>query len=279
MIHKYLLLLLSLFLLFSCGLKKNLTQSNKPHTFIKANDTISVMSFNIRSCRPIGKKFAEIDSTAAAIARYNPDIVFLQEVDKNSRRSLNQDEAQLLAKKTGLVNFYFVKGINEEGGEFGDAIITRFPIIDQRGVLLPKVPVKGRYVEQRDLNILTLKLPSGNSICAACSHFCLTQQNRTPQAYKVIEELSAIKLPVIFGADLNDEPGGETLNILKSAFTLTCKKNNSYTFPVPIPKNQIDFIMYRPANQFRLISHCVCLKELYASDHFPILAKIVVFSK
>lgn len=277
--RKIIILLGFLSLILGCGIEKNFAQiGDQKQKSIRSDDTILVMSFNIRSCRPIGKKFAEIDSTAAAITRQHPDIVFLQEVDKNSSRSLLQDETKLLAEKTGLLNYFFVKGIDEEGGEFGDAIITKYPILKKEGLLLPKVPVKGRYVEQRVLNMLTLRLPSGNDICAAVSHFCLTQENRTPQACKVAEELSKFNLPVIFGADLNDEPGGQTINILDTVFTRTCNSSDQYTFPVPVPKSQIDFIMYRPANRFKVIFHQVCLKENYASDHFPILAKIVLIN-
>lgn len=233
------------------------------------------MSFNIRSCRPIGKEIAEVDSTAAAISRHHPDIVFLQEVDNGTKRSLRQDQTKLLAEKTGLLNYYFVKGISENGGEFGDAIITRFPITEKRGLLLPKIPVEGRYVEQRVLNIVTLKLPSGANICAACSHFALTQENRILQANKVIEELSSVHLPIIFAADLNAHPGSPTLTILESEFMRTCQ-TNCLTFPVPVPKTEIDFIMYKSSTRINVISSKVCLNEIYASDHFPVIARIEI---
>jgi endonuclease/exonuclease/phosphatase family metal-dependent hydrolase len=262
------------FLFLACGTgKKTVHSVSRDQERVTSDEIISVMSFNIRSCRPIGKKVAEVDSTAAAIIRQHPDIVFLQEVDNGTRRSLGQDQAKQLAEKTGLLNYYFVKGIIEDGGEFGDAIITRFPIVEKRGLLLPKVTVKGRYVEQRVLNMVTLKLPSGATVCAACSHFDLTQENRTLQAYEVIKELSAVHQPVIFAADLNDHVGSKTLNILDSVFLRTCKSDCN-TFPVPVPKTEIDFIMYRSSDHISVISHEVCLKEDYASDHFPVVAKI-----
>lgn len=56
------------------------------------------------------------------------DIVGLQEVDNNSRRSYNINQAQWLAGELGYEYYHFTKTTTKDGGDYGHAILSRFPI-------------------------------------------------------------------------------------------------------------------------------------------------------
>ncbi len=87
---------------------------------------------------PPGKTgLIDIDAIARVINDAHPDIVALQEVDKGTARSGAIDEAKLLAEKTGL-QYQFYKAIDHDGGEYGLAILSRYPLKATKLVPLPQ---------------------------------------------------------------------------------------------------------------------------------------------
>ncbi|MGU3470224.1 endonuclease/exonuclease/phosphatase family protein [Paenibacillus sp. D51F] len=76
----------------------------------------------------------DIQRTAAVIAGAGPDIVFLQEVDRFVSRSGGVDQMMRLAELTGLSHVQFGRSIDLEGGEYGNGILSRYPL--QRLALL-----------------------------------------------------------------------------------------------------------------------------------------------
>ena len=69
-----------------------------------------------------------LDRVAAAIREISPDIVGLQEVDVNCERSGYADEPAELARLAGYPYYAFAKAIPLGSGEYGTAILSRFPI-------------------------------------------------------------------------------------------------------------------------------------------------------
>ena len=65
-----------------------------------------------------------------------PDLVALQEVDQNTTRTLKVDQAAELARLTGL-HFAYGKAMDYEGGGYGQAILSRYPIRHSEVYFLP----------------------------------------------------------------------------------------------------------------------------------------------
>ncbi|MNQ91824.1 hypothetical protein D3C85_1072220 [compost metagenome] len=80
------------------------------------------MTYNIHVGIPASGSTPNLAATAAVINAASPDLVALQEVDKNTTRSGGVDQAAYLATATGM-NYYFAKAINRFGGEYGIAIL------------------------------------------------------------------------------------------------------------------------------------------------------------
>lgn len=74
---------------------------------------------------------------ANAIIKLAPDIVGFQEIDKNTTRSQNQDQIKILAEKTGYPYYQFTKAIDYQGGEYGHAILSRYPIVSYEATTIP----------------------------------------------------------------------------------------------------------------------------------------------
>ena len=69
-----------------------------------------------------------LDRVAEAILEISPDIIGLEEVDVNCERSGYVDEPAELARLAGYPYYAFAKAINLGDGEYGTAILSRYPI-------------------------------------------------------------------------------------------------------------------------------------------------------
>nr|WP_315823812.1 endonuclease/exonuclease/phosphatase family protein [Paraflavitalea speifideiaquila] len=106
------------------------------------------MSYNIHHANPPSKAgVIDLDAIAAVINKYKPDVVALQEVDVNTKRS-GLNEAFLLAQKTKM-NFYFARAIDYDGGQYGVAILSKYAL--SGGFTLPLPTLAGSNGEPRVL--------------------------------------------------------------------------------------------------------------------------------
>lgn len=102
------------------------------------------MSFNIRHAEGMDGQ-VNLPKIAALIQEGNPDLVALQGVDRGTKRTKNADQARFLAAQLKM-NYVFVKTQNEDGGETGNAILSRFPIGPHKVLQLPKTSDNERAI-------------------------------------------------------------------------------------------------------------------------------------
>lgn len=98
--------------------------------------TFTLASFNICSAHFKEGHYTEKNLAALAeeIAKSGADVACLQEVDRGAARSRGVDMPAYLAAHTQLAHHYFIKIRNFEGGEYGTAILSRYPITESQTV-------------------------------------------------------------------------------------------------------------------------------------------------
>ncbi|GAB3655515.1 endonuclease/exonuclease/phosphatase family protein [Echinicola sediminis] len=234
---------------------------------------IKVLCYNIHHSNPPSKPdFIDLEAIANVIRNSGADIVGLQEVDVFTKRS-GQDlhMAKALAEMTGMDYYYFSKGIDYQGGEYGTAILSKFPLSDTQTHLLPAE--KG--TEQRTLSVATVTLEDQSKIKFANTHLDYTSiSNALSQAAFIVDYFKDEPLPSILVGDFNAVPTSDPIQLLDKTFTRTCS-NCAPTIPVDQPNRAIDFIMYRSASAFSVNMHKV-IQEKYASDHLPVLSTLLL---
>ncbi len=233
---------------------------------------LRVMTYNIHHCNPpsAGDRI-DIEAIARVIRQEQPDLVALQEVDVYTTRSgKGVHQARELAKLTGM-NFFFSKAIDYQGGEYGVAVLSRYPVLDSIRIALPVDAVKGG--EPRTLAGIVVKPEKGPRLVFASTHLDLRAYNRLSQSRIIIDYFSGSALPVIIGGDFNAEPGSEEINLFDASFTRSCGDDCAGTIPVHVPSRTIDFIMFKPAGTFEVLSTRV-ISEKYASDHLPVITEL-----
>lgn len=232
------------------------------------DNRITVMSYNVRYCTPYQVENAkpDIDAVAAVIKKGKPDVVFLQEVDRNTTRSGKVDQLAELVKKTDMPFSYFGKGQDYQGGEFGCAFISRYNLSDPALIVYPRA--EGQ-TNDRIMIKATIRL-NDRPVTVACTHLGLYQEERDVEVPEIYAKLSVSPYPVIFGGDLNATPDNSTITTLLGHGFVKTNTLATYTIPSDKPNRQLDYIMYRPANKFKVISHTVLPDK--ASDHLAVTA-------
>ncbi|MBQ9468487.1 MAG: endonuclease/exonuclease/phosphatase family protein [Clostridia bacterium] len=99
-----------------------------------------------------------LEKIAQAISDVSPDIIGLEEVDVNCERSGNTDEPAELARLAGYPYYAFAKAIPLGGGEYGTAILSRYPIESFEVIPLESGNSEKRSVGHAVVSVDSLKL-------------------------------------------------------------------------------------------------------------------------
>ena len=233
---------------------------------------LRILSYNIHHANPPGQPgLIDVAAVARVIRAAEPDLVALQEVDINTGRSGGIDQAKRLAELSGMQDYFFAKAIDHDGGEYGVAILTKSPMLDRQKFPLPDDP--SLPAEPRVLATATVKTPEGHDFVFATTHLDHKNEANRLIQLKEIKRIAALNpLPMILVGDFNAQPGSPTIQSLDSLFQRTCNPCGP-TFPQINPDRAIDFISFRPADRFTVVSHQI-IQEPYASDHLPILSAL-----
>lgn len=250
-------------IVFGGSLNLSIAQVVKP-------DIIKVMTYNVHHCNPPEKTgVIDVGGVANVIRSYQPDIAAIQEVDLNTNRSGNINEALLLSQKTGLPFYYFGKAMDFDGGSYGVLILSRFPLSDTQTYRLPSAAVSKD--EPRVVAVATVKVDAAKYIRFGSTHLeAYNKNSRKLQAEEINRLSENFKIPCIIAGDFNDTVQSDVLRILDSNFGRTCQQCPS-TFFEDGGTGAIDFIFYRPKNSFTVLAHDV-VADQKASDHMAVVS-------
>lgn len=225
-----------------------------------------VVSYNIKHGQG-NDGVVDLERTAAVLRALAPDIVGLQEVDDRATRSGGVPQAERLGELLGL-HPAFGKFMDFQGGGYGLAILSRYPILKTTPLRLPD----GN--EPRVALVVDVRLGDGQPLAIVNVHFDWVRDDgfRFAQASALAAHLDALTSPYILLGDFNDVPESRTLALFKSRAAEARKPEGaSYTFSSTAPAREIDFIFYSPASRF-VAREVRVIDEPVASDHRPVLA-------
>ena len=101
---------------------------------------LRVVSYNIRHGHDVG---LDMSVLVKDLMQVHPDVIGLQEVDVGTSRVQGRDTLSELAahlKKAGFadnVHYAFCRAIDFAGGQYGTAILSRYPILSFKVISLP----------------------------------------------------------------------------------------------------------------------------------------------
>ena len=233
------------------------------------NLRLRILSYNIHHAEGVDGKL-DVPRIAQVILSVKPDLVALQEVDKNTTRTGKVNQDIELAHLTKM-NSVFGSNITFQGGQYGNAILSKFPIIKNKNFLLPNVDSG----EQRGLLRSQIQISNKENILFFSTHLdhrrSDTERLASAEAINQIISLDN-KSPAILAGDFNDVPESPTLKELGKLWLRTNKKILK-TIPASKPSRQIDYIFVQPKERWKIIESQV-LDEDIASDHRAIFSII-----
>ena len=234
--------------------------------------TLRVLCYNIHYGQGTDGQY-DLERLAEVINKASPDLVALQEVDVGVKRSGQVHQAQRLGELTKM-SVRFGPTQHYQGGLYGNAVLTRLPILD---VVIQPLPytesTSQRTTYPRGAIAVTVRGPEGKPLRFVSTHF----QHNVPEdrlaEAKAINKLFAgpENMPTILAGDMNAVPDSEPIQELLKHWSNAIDEQSSPTAPSKKPTSRIDYIFYRPAPMFR-VSHAEVIAESMASDHRPVLA-------
>ncbi len=228
---------------------------------------LRVVSYNIHHGEGTDRKL-DLPRIAKVITDAQADIVALQEVDQKTERTEQVDQPAELARLTGL-NVVFGGNLKFQGGWYGNAVLSRFPVSMKNHPLPQLREGETRGMIEADIQVPGLPRP----LKFLATHF----DYRPDEAERIASAELVGKVsqnwgdrPALLAGDLNALPDSQTLKILLQDWQMANDEPQG-TFPSDGPTRQIDYILLRPAGGWKVIEFRV-LDEAVASDHRGILA-------
>ncbi len=206
----------------------------------------------------------DLERIAAVIREQKPNLVALQEVDNKCRRSGSVDQVAELAKLTGLTGV-FGKAMDHDGGEYGQAILSKHPL---GATKVHRLPGDGepRIAFEAEIKI------DGKPFRMVTVHLDHQQDERRLKQAEVLEKaLAGSAEGTILAGDFNDVPGSPVLKCFAAGWTATEKKQPVLTSPAADPKAEIDHIFLRG---LKAASPVTVLPGAVASDHRPLVTVV-----
>jgi endonuclease/exonuclease/phosphatase family metal-dependent hydrolase len=238
------------------------------------------MTFNIQHGMG-GDGRVDLARTGQVIRDAGADVVGLQEVDRHyGTRSGFADQAGWLA---GALGMHVVYGANRDrdparrGGErrqFGNAILSAFPIADWENIHLPR---SGGH-EQRGLLRARIDV-DGVSWQVYATHLQHDDPaERLIQARAARHLLGTPERTVLVG-DLNAQPTTPEVRALTDVLVDTWEAAGDgpgHTSASPTPSQRIDYILRSCDTGTRAVAVLTSAPASIASDHLPVVADINV---
>jgi endonuclease/exonuclease/phosphatase family metal-dependent hydrolase len=253
-----------------CATVRGTTGSEQP---------LKVMSYNIQ----YGNE--GLDSVIAVINAEKPDIVGLQEIDVHwEPRSRFVNQAELLAKGTGM-HYRFARiyqlpnpDSSKPPREFGVGILSRYPITSFTNHVIARLstqeenpvpkPLPGFLDATLDVNGTPLRVLNVHL------DFRRDPAVRHMQVADMLRAIGDTKTPTLMFGDMNARPDAPELEPLFAKFrdTWPYSQGPGLTGPARNPGGKIDYVLM--SDGFRVVKTWV--PRVYASDHFPVVAELVL---
>ena len=217
----------------------------------------------------------DLDLIATVLAEIGADVVGLQEVDSGRARSGGADQAQHLAHALGYRAVFSAAQSNVDPGEYGNAILARFPIVSHMTLTLPGVSVW--RAEPRCAAEAVVAAPEGK-LSVWSVHLGVRQIERARQTSALLGRMRRAiheeeRMPLVLMGDLNAGPRSRLLRALGASLTVAAPARRS-TFPASFPLLSLDHVLVSPPLSILSAGPHDSPSSREASDHLPFVADL-----
>jgi endonuclease/exonuclease/phosphatase family metal-dependent hydrolase len=236
---------------------------------------LRVLSYNIHKCIGGVDRRYEPQRVAEVIHKLDADVLMLQEVDDGVPRSNGDSQVHVLGELLGMKHRSWFPNVDVRGGgRYGNAILSRYPLIESSNIDLSIRFKKKRSVLHGVIRVRHDEVD--RTVHVFNMHLGLARFERRIQLGKFLDSHPFSHLhhetPVVVGGDLNDVYG--RLGELLRPAGFRGVERRPLTFPAWGPMRALDAIFVRGGVDFIKLSRCDSELARRASDHRPLVADI-----
>jgi endonuclease/exonuclease/phosphatase family metal-dependent hydrolase len=228
-------------------------------TYAQDSITITVMSYNTQHGEGTDG-FVDLARTARVISSASPDLVGLQEIDSMCNRTGDIDELAVYAQETGMQKA-FGRAMSFDGGGYGNGILSKLPLSNVRSIALPGNEPRMALIADAETSA-----NGGGSVPVTfiTTHFDVSNGDAELQSATILNAYAAQNFTgdqlVILCGDFNCGAGSAAIQESATSWEIA-----AFDF-------SIDWIVYRPAQRWRLVSvqKLTSGESAVASDHLPV---------
>jgi endonuclease/exonuclease/phosphatase family metal-dependent hydrolase len=236
---------------------------------------LRVLSYNIHKCIGGVDRRYDPQRVADVINHQHADVLLLQEVDHDVPRSNRDRQVDVLGELVGMRYRSWFPNVDVRGGGcYGNAILSRYPIVETSNIDLSIRFKKKRSVLHGVVRVRQDEID--RTVHVYNMHLGLARFERRLQLRRFLDSHPFQTLhhetPVVVGGDLNDVYGG--LGELLRPAGFRGVERRPLTFPAWGPVRALDAIFVRGRLDFIKLARCESDLARRASDHRPLIADV-----
>ncbi|PHS00008.1 MAG: endonuclease [Blastopirellula sp.] len=231
---------------------------------------LRILTYNVHHGQGNDGKF-DLERLAKIILKTKPDLVALQELDQKTGRSHGVDQPAEFAKLLGM-EYVFAENLVFDGGLYGVAAYSRFPVVAQKTYKLPQLDGP----EPRGIAEITVELPNKQKVRFLSTHWCHQSAGDRLKSAKFTNNLlknSSDEFVIVTG-DFNAQPKSDPIAELKKKWRPTYT-TELLTAPSDNPRVSIDHVFANQGDTWK-VKHIEVIQEKVASDHCPLLVVLEI---
>jgi endonuclease/exonuclease/phosphatase family metal-dependent hydrolase len=229
-----------------------------------------ILTYNVHGCLGMDGRRAP-ERIAEVIAATRAEIACLQELDAGRERSGRVHQAEAVARALAM-QFHFFPAIRAQTEQYGDAILSRWPMSLRKAEPLPGV---GRGREPR--GAMWVEVDTEDVRWQVLNtHFGLGRAERRVQAQALAEWVRTALAcpPVVLCGDLNSRPRSRVHAFLATGLR-EVRERPGCTYSTRWPWICLDYLYASPEARVASAEVVVTPLTRVASDHFPLVAELV----
>jgi endonuclease/exonuclease/phosphatase family metal-dependent hydrolase len=242
---------------------------------------LRILTYNIHRAIGVDRRFRP-ERVASILHHHDADIVLLQEVDEGAPRSRELNLAKELAEASGYPYFALGHNVSLKKGRYGNATLSRFPILRERNIDLS---VAESWI-RRGCQHTSIQTGDAQTLEVFNLHLGLSARERMKQLDLLARshEFSGVPegTPVLVGGDFNDWRS-LLWPVFTDQFGFHCaveERNGGRqflaTYPSFSPQGALDRLYFRGPIHLSSIRRCRLQVSRVASDHLPVIAEFQV---
>lgn len=242
------------------------------------SEIVRIMTYNVHSCIGMDGRLSP-ERIAEVIARYEPDIIALQELDVGRMRTGGIDQAHVIADELNM-EYHFHPALQVEEERYGDALLTHLPIRLIKADALPGLPQRPE-LEPRGALWAAVDI-GGVDLQIINTHLGLRPRERLAQAQALLstEWLAHpdCEDPLVLCGDFNALPNSPVCRrfdqVLQDAQVALSSHRPRKTLFSRFPLARIDHVYFSHGLEVASVAVPSSTLTRVASDHLPLIVEL-----